>query len=78
MALASNLRRMKSKNTYYMWVGVFILLVFGVIGTFYVATMRIEYVWQWYKIPSAFVYHDEIPIESDIDGTVSSITSRGT
>ena len=78
MALASNLRRMKSKNTYYMWVGVFILLVFGVVGTFYVATMRIEYVWQWYKIPSAFVYHDEIPIESDIDGTVSSITSRGT
>ena len=77
MELASNIRRTKSKANYYMWVGVFCLIVFGVIGTIYVATDRIEYVWQWYKVPSAFVYHEPIPVEADIDGTVGSITVKG-
>ena len=77
MELASNIRRTKSKANYYMWVGVFCLIVFGVVGTIYVATDRIEYVWQWYKVPSAFVYHEPIPVEADIDGPVGSITTKG-
>ena len=39
----------------------------------YGATKRIDYVWQWYKLPRAFFYHEEVPIKAEIEGTVASV-----
>lgn len=77
MATGSNLRRQKSKAAYYMWVGVFILMVLGVIGMIYVATARIDYVWQWYKVPRSFYYYEQVEINAQMEGTVAAIEQKG-
>ena len=61
---------------YYFWVGVFFLLLFSLVFFVYFATMRIEYTWGWYKLPTAFVYHEQVEIPSEIEGTVESIVRK--
>ena len=73
MSLNSGLRRQMSKGTYYLWVGVFFLIVISLVSLMYGATKRIDYVWQWYKLPRAFFYHEEVPIKAEIEGTISSV-----
>ena len=58
---------------YYTWVGVFILFMVTMIGVFYWATQKIEYIWRWNRVPIYFVYKDTIQITSEIDGDVESI-----
>ena len=77
MGRESKVRRAMPKSTYYLWVGVFFLVLFSVVFLIYAATMRIDYVWAWYKIPSAFLYHDQIEIKAEIEGSVASITPEG-
>jgi polar amino acid transport system permease protein len=60
-----------------MWVGVFCLFALVVMGLFYFATQRIEYVWRWNRVPIYFAYKDTIEIVSEIDGDVASITKEG-
>ena len=48
-----------------------------VIGLFYYATQKIEYVWRWNRVPVYFAYKDTIEITSEIDGDVASITKEG-
>ena len=62
------------KANYYFWVGVFLFVIFSIIFLVYFATMRIDYVWAWHKIPSAFLYHKQVEIKAEIQGTVASIT----
>ena len=77
MASGSILRRQKSKAAYYGWVGVFVLMILGIVGLIYFATMKIDYVWQWYKLPNAFVYKKQIETRADINGTVAAIEKKG-
>jgi polar amino acid transport system permease protein len=65
------------KSTYYLWVGVFLLVILSIVFLIYAATMRIDYVWAWYKIPSAFVYHGQVEIIADVQGELESITPEG-
>ena len=58
---------------YYTWVGVFVLFMMTMIGIFYWATQKIEYIWRWNRVPIYFVYKDTIQITSEIDGDVESI-----
>ena len=58
---------------YYIWVGVFVLFMMTMIGIFYWATQKIEYIWRWNRVPIYFVYKDTIQITSEIDGDVESI-----
>jgi polar amino acid transport system permease protein len=60
-----------------MWVGVFCVFALVVMGLFYYATQKIEYVWRWHRVPIYFVYEDTIEITSEIDGDVASITKDG-
>ena len=60
-----------------MWVGVFCVFALVVIGLFYYATQKIEYVWRWNRVPIYFAYKDTIEITSEIDGDVASITKEG-
>ena len=77
MGRESKVRRAMSKRAYYFWVGVFFLVIFSIVFLIYAATIRIDYVWAWYKIPSAFVYHAQVETDANIQGTVESITPEG-
>ena len=60
-----------------MWVGVFFLMIAGIIGMVYFATAKIDYVWQWYKLPTAFVYHSQEEITATIEGEITAIEQKG-
>lgn len=62
---------------YYLWVGVFFLGLLALGAFLYYATLKIDYVWRWYRIPQYFFYEDTVEIKSDTDGSVSAITPEG-
>ena len=70
-------RRTMPKARYYLWVGVFVFIIISLVMTIYIATMRIDYVWAWYKLPKAFIYKEQVQIPSEIEGTVASIVPKG-
>ncbi|MDJ0780512.1 MAG: amino acid ABC transporter permease [Desulfosarcinaceae bacterium] len=74
---ASGLDRNRSPLNYYTWVGVFFLVFTLIIGALYVATIKIDYVWRWYRMPSYFVNLEQVPIISDHAGSVATVTKSG-
>lgn len=76
MQLSSNLQRFHNKTNYYCWVGVFFLLAGGLIGLLYFATLQIDYLWAWYRIPQYFVYQETVEIFAEVEGEVDSITMQ--
>ena len=61
---------------YNLWVGVFLLILISVIMLIYIATIRIDYTWGWYKLPGAFINHEDIEITSEIDGKVVQLERK--
>lgn len=74
---ASGLDRNRSPLNYYTWVGVFFLSLTLIVGAIYVATIKIDYVWRWYRMPGYFVNLESVPIISDHAGTVKGIEKEG-
>jgi len=66
-----------SKQKYYMWVGVFFLIMTGIVLSLYFSAMQIDYAWRWNRIPRYFAYHEQVEINSEIDGEVESISKKG-
>jgi polar amino acid transport system permease protein len=64
-------------QSYYMWVGAFIVFVLIVTGLFYYATQKIEYVWRWNRVPIYFAYLDTVETVAEMDGEVASIATQG-
>lgn len=77
MKNSENQKRSKRPDNYYMWVGVFFLIMLLLFGAFYYSTQRVAYVWRWYRVPQYFLYEDEIEILSEIEGDVESVTKSG-
>jgi polar amino acid transport system permease protein len=77
MALSSNLQRFQNKAAYYIWIGVFLLIIVGIVSLGYFATLQIEYVWRWYRIPRYFVYQEDVEIRAEIEGEVDAIVLEG-
>ena len=77
MNSSSSFRRPATGAGYYFWVGVFLLGLLAVCGFLYYATLKIDYVWRWYRIPQYFVYEDTVEIKSDISGSVAALTQEG-
>lgn len=77
MQLSSNLQRFHNKTTYYCWAGVFFLAIGGLIALLYAATLQIDYLWAWYRIPQYFVYQETIEIMAEIEGEVDAVTING-
>ncbi|MDH3357688.1 MAG: ABC transporter permease subunit [Desulfobacteraceae bacterium] len=67
------LRRLKTSSSYYISVGIFIILVIGIVSSLYYSALKIDYVWRWYRIPQYFVYQDQVEIRAEIEGEVESI-----
>jgi polar amino acid transport system permease protein len=60
-----------------LWVGVFFIGVFAVIGTLYYATAKIDYSWHWFDVPKYFVNQERIDIKADMEGVVEAINGKG-
>lgn len=67
----------RNKKVYYFWVVVFFLIISGVTIGLYYATLQIDYVWRWFRVPRYFVYQEHVEIKSEIGGTVDSIIEKG-
>ncbi|MFO7667014.1 MAG: amino acid ABC transporter permease [Desulfobacterales bacterium] len=67
---------MQSKTTYYFWIGVFIVLILAVFCGTYYATLKVDYVWRWYRVPQYFFYKDYIEVRSEIQGKVDKIVRQ--
>ena len=77
MSTTTFLSKFTRPRSYYIWVGVFVLVIFLIAGAFYYATQKVEYIWRWNRLPIYFVYQDDIEIISDIDGEVDSVKKEG-
>jgi polar amino acid transport system permease protein len=77
MSTTPNTSRFTRPRSYYIWVGVFVLIIFLLAGTFYYTTQKVEYIWRWNRLPIYFLYQDEIEIISDIDGDIESVKKDG-
>ncbi len=77
MSTTAILSRFTKPRSYYIWVGVFVLIVLLIAGAFFFATQKVEYIWRWNRLPIYFLYQDEIEINSDIDGEIDSVKKDG-
>lgn len=69
--------RLKDRNYYYVWVGVFFLIIISIILSLYFSALQIDYTWRWYRIPQYFAYQEQVEIKSETDGKVESISKKG-
>jgi len=76
MNISQNRPNSNRPAAYNLWVGVFWAGVAIVLGLFYYATQKIEYVWRWNRIPIYFVYKDKVEIRSEIDGEIVRIEKK--
>ena len=70
------MQQLTEKYSYYFWVGVFFLMMFGLLALMYYSATNIDYVWRWYRIPQYFISNETIEIRSEIQGEVTSITEK--
>jgi polar amino acid transport system permease protein len=77
MGSRSLLNRLKDRNYYYVWIGVFFLLLIYIVLALYYSARQIDYTWRWYRIPQYFAYQEQIETLSEIDGEVQSISKKG-
>jgi polar amino acid transport system permease protein len=71
------LKRFQKPGSFYLWAVTFFLLWILIIIAFYFATVEIEYIWRWEKIPGYFLYKDTVAITAEIDGEVETIFIEG-
>ncbi len=72
----SSLLQKQQTRIYYMWVAVFVLIIFSLIGGLYYCTLKIDYTWRWYRVPQYFFFNEEIEVKSEIDGTIKAIVEE--
>jgi polar amino acid transport system permease protein len=70
-------KRFQKPGSFYLWAGTFFLLWILIIIAFYVATIKIDYIWHWEKIPGYFLYKDTVAITAEIEGEVETISIEG-
>jgi polar amino acid transport system permease protein len=73
MDFSLTLRRFKTSSSYYISIGIFIVLVIGIAASLYYSALKIDYVWRWFRIPQYFVYQDQVEIRAQTEGEIESI-----
>lgn len=58
------------------WKAVFFILLGLVIWGGYLASVSVDYIWRWHKVPQYFYYIEKIEITSPVAGEVASVTSK--
>jgi len=67
------LKRFKKSGSYYISIGIFVMLVIGIASSLYYSALKIDYVWRWFRIPQYFVYQDQVEVRAQIEGEIESI-----
>lgn len=62
---------------YYGWIVVFFLLVGMILGSLYYATLKIDYVWRWYRVPRYFITEVTDETRAEFQGDVAAIEQKG-
>jgi polar amino acid transport system permease protein len=78
--MAKSKRRPRlGKGRYYkqFWMSIFFLSLIVIISGVYFATLKVDYVWRWYRVPQYFYYQEEVEIPAYIEGEVSGLTMEG-
>jgi polar amino acid transport system permease protein len=74
MGPSPTVRRVRRPQSYYIGAGIFFLMLAAVTGFIYYSTLKIDYVWRWYRVPQYFLYHETIEKRAEINGTVQRIS----
>jgi len=59
------------------WMSFFFLGVLAVLSGLYYATLKVDYVWRWYRIPQYFYYEEKVEVRAYTRGEVGEITRQG-
>ncbi|MGD8563823.1 MAG: amino acid ABC transporter permease [Desulfarculaceae bacterium] len=76
MEVSSGLKPRRKKSYYYFWGAVFVAVVLFVGYGLYFATLEVDYVWRWYRVPQYFVFKDKIEVRAEIEGQVTTIAKE--
>jgi polar amino acid transport system permease protein len=77
MTLMPGPLKKKRSRSYYIGATTFFALVLGLAAALYIATLQVDYVWGWNRIPQYFFYREKIEIRSEMEGEVERITAQG-
>ena len=69
----SSINLYKNKKSYYLWILIFFLIWATFFAFMYYATIKIDYVWRWFRVPQYFYFVETIETKARVDGTVASI-----
>jgi polar amino acid transport system permease protein len=47
------------------------------VGAIYYATLKVDYIWRWHRVPQYFYYEQEIEVRAEVQGEVEEITTKG-
>jgi len=72
----SPLRRKRGRS-YYVGATAFFALLFGLCAALYFATIKVDYVWRWNRVPQYFFYKAQLDIRADMEGEIANIGSEG-
>ena len=77
MRLPRGTPRKKRGRSYYISALAFIVLVSGLAAALYIATVRVDYVWGWNRIPQYFFYREKIEFRAETEAKIERITAEG-
>lgn len=58
------------------WMSFFFLGVLAALSGLYYATLKVDYVWRWYRIPQYFYYQERVEVRAYTRGEVAAITRK--
>jgi len=70
-------RRKAHDRSYYAGAAAFLALGFGLAAALYIATVQVDYVWRWNRIPQYFFYQDKEEIRAEIEGEIERLSGEG-
>ena len=77
MSLPRGAPRKKRGRSYFIGASAYVALVSGLAVALYIATVRVDYVWGWNRIPQYFFYKDKIEVRAESEGEIGRITAEG-
>ena len=73
----SNIQRLSNPTAHSLSVAGFFALMILLIGSVYYATVTVDYIWRWYKVPTYFMYQQNVEIYAESNGEVKEIKPNG-
>jgi polar amino acid transport system permease protein len=77
MKLPRGIPRKKRGRSYYVSALAFVALASGLTAALYFATVRVDYVWGWNRVPQYFFYREKIEVRAETEGEIERIAVEG-